>query len=283
MATTTDTAGPILTPEQVDSLFVQPVIARAVATDPNVATVVQLQSGRWRAPKVTADPSAAWVAEGQEIPVSDADLDEIVVEPAKLAGLTVVSSETLEDTNEQAAAVIGDGLTRDTARKLDTAFVSDLAAPAPSGLAGVDGYQEIVGDPLASVADLEAFARAAAAAENVGANVTAWLAGPGTVLALAGLREGEGSNVPLLATDPTQPARRIAEGRPILVVPDLGAGEVWGVDSSRLFTVIRTDASVESDASVFFTSDRVAIRSRMRAGFGFVHPESLVHITFSTV
>jgi hypothetical protein len=30
---------------------------------------------------------------------------------------------------------------------------------------------------------------------------------------------------------------------------------------------------------VFFTSDRVAVKATMRAGFGFVHPQSVVKVT----
>ncbi|MBC3193838.1 phage major capsid protein [Pseudonocardia sp. C8] len=276
---TTGNGSAIFSPEQVSALFVEPVIARAVATDPAVATVVRLKGPTWRAPRITADPSAGWVAEGGEIPVSDAALDEVVVVPSKVAGLTVVSSELLEDSDDVAAGVLGDGLTRDTARQLDTAFVGDGTAPnTPTGLAGV-GYQEIVGGALV---DLEAFARAAAAAENVGANITAWLCSSSMALRLAGLKDGDGSNRGLLQLDPAAPSRRIAEGRPIIVTPDVPADQVWGVDARRIFTILRTlDAEVTADASPYFSSDRVAVRSRLRGGFGFIHPESVVHITYS--
>jgi hypothetical protein len=44
-----------------------------------------------RRPVVAADPSAAWVAEGAATPATDADLDEVIVTPSKVAGLTVIS------------------------------------------------------------------------------------------------------------------------------------------------------------------------------------------------
>jgi len=43
-----------------------------------------------------------------------------------------------------------------------------------------------------------------------------------------------------------------------------------------VWLVVRHDATVESDRSVHFTSDRVAVKATMRAGFGFVHPQALV-------
>jgi HK97 family phage major capsid protein len=48
---------------------------------------------------------------------------------------------------------------------------------------------------------------------------------------------------------------------------------------SRVWLVVREDATVEADRFVFFTSDRVAVKATMRAGFGFVHPQSVVKVT----
>ena len=70
-------------------------------------------------PRVTADPAAAWTAEGAEIAVTDATLDEIVVTPKKLAGLVVVSNELASDSSPAALGVVGDGLVRDLRRKID--------------------------------------------------------------------------------------------------------------------------------------------------------------------
>ena len=50
------------------------------------------------------------------------------------------------------------------------------------------------------------------------------------------------------------------------------------VDASRLFTVVRRQAEVKADASVFFTSDRVAVRTTLRVGFGLVHTQSVVRV-----
>jgi hypothetical protein len=45
--------------------------------------------------------------------------------------------------------------------------------------------------------------------------------------------------------------------------------------------VIRNDASVVTDTSVYFTSDRVAVRATLRASFGFTYPAAVVKITTS--
>src|SRR5258707_9080237 len=117
MAMSTTTGAPILTPAQVNALVIQPLIDQSVAAQ--VSTVVTTSSHDLRVPRVTADPAAAWTAEGAEIGVSDATLDEIVVTPKKLAGLVVVSNELAADTSPAALQVVGDGLVRDLRRKID--------------------------------------------------------------------------------------------------------------------------------------------------------------------
>ena len=69
MAMSTTTGAPILTPAQVNALVIQPLIDQSVAAQ--VSTVVTTSSHDLRVPRVTADPAAAWTAEGAEIGVSD--------------------------------------------------------------------------------------------------------------------------------------------------------------------------------------------------------------------
>lgn len=61
--------------------------------------------------------------------------------------------------------------------------------------------------------------------------------------------------------------------------PSVGADLVWAVPAAHSIFVIRQDASVVSDTSAMFTSDRTAIRATLRIGFGFTHPTAVVKIT----
>jgi hypothetical protein len=56
---------------------------------------------------------------------------------------------------------------------------------------------------------------------------------------------------------------------------------VWGFSKAFGYLVLRDVASVESDRSVFFTSDRVAVRATVRLGFGFPNPAAIVKISTS--
>ena len=59
----------------------------------------------------------------------------------------------------------------------------------------------------------------------------------------------------------------------------VGVKTAWGIPRDRVFLVVRSDATVERDDSVFFTSDRVAIKATMRLGFAFPHPLAIVKVT----
>jgi HK97 family phage major capsid protein len=81
-----------------------------------------------------------------------------------------------------------------------------------------------------------------------------------------------------LGTDAISATGRMILGVPLFVSQYVAANTPWAVDSSRVWLVVRDDATVEADRSVFFTSDRVAVKATMRAGFGLVHPQSVVKV-----
>ena len=64
-------------PDEVGTLVVQPV--QRLSTAMSVGTVVQTAAAKFRIPVVTADATAAWTPEGDEITVSDASTDELVL------------------------------------------------------------------------------------------------------------------------------------------------------------------------------------------------------------
>ena len=132
MALYTNTGAPILTAEQIHALIVRPLIDQSVVAQ--VSTVVTTSSHDLRVPIVTADPQAAWTAEGTEIAVSDPTLTETVITPKKLAGLVVVSNELAADSSPAALQVVGDGLVRDLRRQIDAAYFGNTTANGPNGL-----------------------------------------------------------------------------------------------------------------------------------------------------
>ncbi|WP_314037864.1 phage major capsid protein [Dietzia sp. CH92] len=275
--TTTSDVGGIL-PEQYGPLIVEPVTRAALAFNPTVAATVRTAGTNFHVPVVTEDAGAAWVAEGAEITPDDPTIDEIIVTPAKVAGLTILSRELAEDSSPAAAQIVGEGLARSMARQVDAAFFGDLASPAPAGLGSLTATATATGE-LSSV---DVFADALAEAEAAGATVTAFVMHPDDALALAKVKVGTGSAQPLLGTDATAGTSRQVLGIPVHVSSSLTAGTAWAVDSSRVLTVLRDDVRLETDSSRYFDSDRVAVRATMRVGFAFPSQGALVKMTLTT-
>lgn len=278
MAMLRSDANPAFLPDDIGALITQPVQREAIAT--TVATVVQTGSATFRIPIVTDDPSANWTAEGEEIATSDASLDEIEVHPDKLAGLTVISRELADDSSPEAANVVGNGLARDIARKLDAAFFGDTISNGPDGLESLTSVNTV--DAGTEWTNSDPFVEAVYAAEGVGAQVTSWIANPEDALALSQLKEGTNSERGLLQPDPSQPSRRTIEGVPLFPSPAVTPGHVWGIPRARVHVVMRDNTTLDIDRSSHFTSDRVAIRATMRVGFGFPHEAAIQKITLST-
>jgi len=265
-------------PDDYGNLVIQPVVRNSIFAQ--VATIVVTDANEYRVPVVEADVTAGWFAEGQEISPSDPTLNELVLVPRKVAALTTISEELANDSDPNAAEIVGGSIARALVEQIDRAAFTAAAAPAPAGLSTLTGIQSYTGG-AATFQNLDFAAEAISKAETVGATITSFVTSPATALALAKIKEASGSNKPVLGSDPTQPTSRNILGVPLLVSPYIAANTLWAVDRSRLYFVVRQGATVEADRSVYFTSDRVAIKGKMRATFGFVHPASVVKVTLA--
>lgn len=276
MSTTTSTTARAWLPEDIESLIVQPVGEESVA-----ARAGAYRPGRTgnalRVPMVTADPSAAWVGEGEEIPLSESVLAETTAPYRKVAGLSVISTELADDTDPDAAEEIGRGLARDIARKIDHALFNDAGAKAPAGLATLAGITAL--EAPATLVNLDPFVSAKFRAARVGAQLAAFVFSPDDAEGLANLKESSSSAKRLLTDSAGQPGTMVLDGVPVLTSEAVANGTSWALPKDRFVVGVRKDATVESDRSAFFTSDRVAIRGTMRVAFGFGHPAAVIKIT----
>ncbi|MGC0362926.1 HK97 family phage major capsid protein [Rhodococcus sp. 27YEA15] len=273
-------------PAEIAELVTRPVEREALSLQ--ITTVVSLgdRVHEYRVPIVAADPTAEWTAEGAEISVSDPDLDETSVIPRKLAGLTIISREMARDSSPEATDLVGKGLARDLARKLDAAFfgtnITTVGPPVvrnqnrPLGLEDVAGVSEV--DTGGTIPNTDVFAEAISKAEGVGATINHFVANPADLLALAKVKKATGSNEPLLGTDATSPSKRVVLGVPILPSAAVRLGTIWGVPKDHIHTAVRESAELAVDESAYFTSDRIAVRAILRAGFVFPHEEAIVKI-----
>jgi HK97 family phage major capsid protein len=200
------------------------------------------------------------------------------VTPKKVAALSIISSELANDSSPAALSVVGDGMVRDVKRQLDASFFGNTTANGPNGLGSLTTATASNGGTWAN---LDSFEAAKANAENLFTQVTAFVAAPATVLALSTLKEYStaGSNVPLLQSDPTKPVSRTIGGVPLYSSPAVAADVVWALPAQHALFIVRSGATVVSDSSVMFTSDRVAIRTTMRVSYAFTLPLAITKIT----
>lgn len=266
-------------PEQWSGdLLREPLTRAALAFDPAVSTTAT-PNVTMHFPRLTDDVTSSWIEEGAEISPSDAAFAEVAVTPTKCAALSIVSREMADDSSPDSASVIGQSIANSLAQTIDAAFFGALAAPAPPGLAALDGVSEVQG--AAQRTSFDDFNAAVSGAEQVGASLTSWVCHPDTALALSVIKEGSHSVRPLMGADPTTPTRSVILGRPVLTSTAIPAddGLVWGLDASRNRTVLREDIVVEQSRDVLFTSDRIALRGIARVAFGFLHPAAVVRLT----
>jgi len=101
-----------------------------------------------------------WTGESKAIPMSKGDFSDVELLPLKLAALTVISLELMEDSSPAAEGIVNDGLAEAIAQKADTTFFSAVAASAgvsPAGIVnGVTPIQPSGADSAAVRTDLQA-------------------------------------------------------------------------------------------------------------------------------
>lgn len=272
-------------PEDFGKLLSLEVQSKAIVAQ--VSTVFSTDRAKVNFPIWNGGVTTAFFDELDEITPSNGDTGEVVVEPKKVAGLHLSSSELFDDADPDIASQIGKALANQIAESLDAALFANTTAKGYDGLlslftpgAGSDPdvplYQVV--DPGASLANLDPFTSARFAAEAHGAKLSAWLMAPGTAETLSKLKTASGSNLPLLqfVADGIEVA-----GLPVLTSTHVDAGTVaWGLDKSQQRFVIRAGTKVERFPSV--TNDGQWVRGIMRAGWGSLNPAGVVRLHHTT-
>lgn len=254
------TTADLFSHETVKSLVVEPVFQNSVALNSGLRRIDTSATTLYL--PVVSGGNADWYGEVQEIGDAGVNADEIPVTPKKVAALQVVSNESADDAG--AAAVIGDALVGALSRAVDESFFAGAGPTGPAGLPGITGVTPVTGDPTT---DLDAYVDGIAAVELGGGRAGGIYVSPATWQSLAKVKSDATSSVPLLSPQVTQAATRSLFGVPVHVSAYVAASTAWILDTSRVFVVQRTPASVETDDSAYFTSDALAIRAIMRLEF----------------
>ena len=274
MAMSTTGSPSILSPAQIQELVILPLVQESVAAQ--ASQVVNINTHQLLVPRVTQDAAAAWTLEGTEITTSDVVTDQLSCVPSKLAALTCVSNELMNDSSPAALSVVGQSIVRDLKRKIDAAWFTATTVNGPSGLPILTTSTASAGGAWD---DFDWAYAAISAAETLHAEVTSFITSPATALALAQVKEGAASNKSMLGADPTQPSKRTIAGVDLLVSPSVAADTIWAVCRQHQLFVLRQPATVISDSSVYFSKDSCAIRATLRVGFVNTYPLTVVKVS----
>lgn len=276
MTTKTDDVSGLL-PGEYGDLIVQPLEqeSRAILASTSVLT----SANTFHIPVLTSEATANWYAEGDDMSGEDPSFQELTVTPAKIGRVVLISHELASDSTPDAQQTVGNSIARAIAAGVDEAFFGNLASPAPAGLEALPGASPV--NAGTAWTNVDPFAEAVAASENAGGTITTFIANPTDALVLAKVKKQSGSNEPLLGLDATSPGARRILGVPMLVSPKVTAGTIWGIDKNYSHVVIRDDVNIVVSEDAYFATDQVAVKARMRVGFGFSHPAALVKISLA--
>lgn len=269
MAMTEATTAGAWLPTEFGAMLVKVVQANSVAAQ--ASTVFPTNRERVNFPLWVADPAVGWYSELDTIAETDGTTGEVVVIPAKTAGLVLAGNETVEDSDPDIAAQIAAGLANQIAKAVDSAFLANTTAKGPNGLLSL-AYTSV--DTGAALTNLDSFVAGRYAAEANGAKLSHWIVSPATAEALSKLKTASGSNQPLLEF--VEDGITVA-GLPVLTSTFVDAATfAWGLDKTQQRFVLRSGTTVERFPAV--STDGTWVRAISRIGLGYLNPAGVVRL-----
>lgn len=237
------------------------------------ARVVPVRGRIIHIPRTLTDGTAAWTAEGAEIPSSAPTGDQLVLTPKKLANVVSLSRESIEDAPINELDAVGNALTRSVAAAIDarafSAAVATVLEPA--------GLRSYAIPGLAGGVTIDNIIRAAGMVESYGAITRAAFVNPADITTLRLAKDSGGR--PLLQPDlQSGGAERIA-GATLFPTPALAVGNAIVGDVGQIVIGVRRDIEVAFSGDAKFTADSVAARVTARADWGINDIRGLVAIT----
>ncbi len=230
-----------------------------------------------------------WVGESKAIPMSRPDFSTTDLRPLKVAALTVMSLELMEDSSPAAETLVRDSLAEAISQRIDTTFLSNSAAVAgvsPAGmLNGVTAVTASGTDADAFIADWSAVMGNFIAAKTVTGLTVAM--NPADAMAIGFLRNafGQSEFAGLTLNGGT------VQGVPVIVSENVPAGtiiffrpqDIWEIADGGVQVSVSREATIEQDTAPtgatdtptaasanmtnMFQEDSVAIKLTRRINF----------------
>lgn len=264
-----------------DSVFnYAEAVPGSLVLNPAVATVAGQVAGdepQLRVPYIKTEFVAGFTPEGEEISDGGGELDEVLVNTAKVATIVTQSNESA--TFQTASQLIAAGVSRSLVTKADSAFLLNAKAEEGQpqlgsvGLLNLDGLTSIEDVAFANLVD--EIAQSKATVEALGGTPTAILTSPALSARLRTLKSTDGGTYVL--GSPTESGQLSIFSLPVVVSRFVPDDTLVIVSASELVAAVGdVKLAVSTDAK--FTSDSIVRRATWRIGFNLVHADRIVKL-----
>lgn len=273
----TTAANPELLQEQVANLLVQPLEAASVVLSSGVR--IFDTASPLRIPKLVSGATVGFIGEGELIPDSDVDFDEVTLMPSdrkSIKSLIKFTNELLRQSVIGLDATLRARLVQDVANKLDTALLTGDGAD--DSITGIINQPDVQTGAL-DVTDADSLLDAIALASAAEVTPNAWMVNGADFIALRKLKEASGSAKYLLESDVTSGPTYRLFGIPVVVTNKLPEGTAVLADTSQIAVARDIAPSVTLLSERYAEYDMQAIRVVTRYDLGLLHPEGVIVLT----
>lgn len=216
------------------------------------------------------DDTAQFTAEGDEIPESEPQLNEVLVHTGKITQLVQLSTEQYYQagTSAQVAQSVGRAITL----KADEAFLTNQPSAGAGGkLTGLAENTELSVMATPVTGDLDPLIDLVATLEANKSAPTAIILDPIAWGTIRKLKTQDGANTNLLGAG-TKDAERSLLNLPVIVTPAMKTNTGLVIDHRTIISAVGP-VNVKADESYLFNKDSVAVRATWRIGWNIVRPE----------
>lgn len=275
------TAVPELTAEQVQRILVKPLEDVSIILSSGVR-IFDSNGSPVRIPKLGGPVDPNWHGESEQIGERDVEFDEVVLLPADMASVKVLtrfSNELARQSVVALDAALRDRLVRDVASKIDRAFIAgDGAVTAtgkktPRGIINTPGVQTMTAVGSLTLDDLHD-AEGTALAADVDPTKLKWFMRSGTFVHLRKIKDSSGKY--LIQPDPTEAGAYRLLGHGVTVTNRLPAGFAFVGDMSQIAVARDMAPSVKVLDQTFADFDQQAIRVVARYDIGALNAEAVI-------
>jgi len=270
-----DAEGGYLVPDEYHNELVEALSEQNVMR--GLARTIQTGSGDRLIPIVVDRGEAQWIGESANYPESDAEFGRATLGAHKLARITRVTEELLNDSMFDIQAFLVDTFRRTFGDAEEKAFIAGTGTGQPTGFLNdaQTGVTSAVGNAVASDELMDLFH---ALRVPYRARAT-WMLHDSTVLAIRKLKDNDGQYIWQPGLQAGQPDRIL--GRPVAVsrfMPELGTGNkaVAFGDFSYYWIADRQSIGIQRLVELYAANGQIGFRMFMRTDGKLILPEAVV-------